>query len=180
MLAEAAPPVALAEALEEWASGYSKDHAHNGRGNADERRIIDLCATHPRPELDCTLYRGQGIPDGLAARLLNGSADRIEHSKRLFSSWTKDIEVARQFLVDATECNESAVLIGIHASRLDLLVDLTEFDVTGEAEVLALAGPIIVSPENILEAWEYNPHGEYEGCVQIHGPGQQIGPALGP
>lgn len=147
----------LALALLEWSDGYEKHHAFTGEANASERRIIELVGDRPRPQLDCVLYRGTGIADGIPTRIVSGDCTSIEPSRRLFTSWTKDRQIAKNFLDDALEDNQSAVLLAVHSSQLDVLVDLTEFPLLGdEQEILVLSGAVPVSPDNVLEAWEYD------------------------
>ena len=68
----------LARALLEWSDGYEKHHAFTGEANPSERRIIELVGDRPRPQLDCMLYRGTGIADGIPTQIVDGTCTSIE------------------------------------------------------------------------------------------------------
>lgn len=158
--------MALRQALKDWVDHYDKGDGFTGADNARERRIVEL-ARNRGSNPDCMLYRGTGVEDGFAHSALSGNPSELLHSKRLVSSWTKDVEVARSFMRDAVDSNFSAVLLAVHSSRLDVLVDITQFpDIDIESEILALAGSLTLTADDILEAWEYDP--EREECILIH------------
>lgn len=151
----------------EWNSLYHKEHAWTGENNPLEAKIL---AVAPGAHLDCMLYRGTGVDDGVPEALLAEDRSVLTPSKRLICSWTKDIEIARRFLVDAADTNFSAVLLAVHASRLEVVVDTTVFTSLAhdEAEVLVRNSPLDLTPEDVLEAWVYDE--DVEECRQIFPP----------
>jgi len=154
--------------LQEWNEGYSIDEAWTGAGNPLEMEILSFSERFPSPALDCVLYRGTGVLDGVPTSLTGGTYQVLEPSKRLIHSWSKDIEVARLFMNNAIETNHSAILIGIHSSRLQIVADLDtmlKHDHYGESEVIVRNLPVLLHPEDIIDAWEYDK--TLEACRQL-------------
>jgi hypothetical protein len=148
----------LLEALHDWQLGYAKDDAHGVDATDADRALHDLMLAADPPELDCILYRGQGVPDGMAVDIAAGEHVVIPPTARPFASWSRSAEVARQFMDDAVLDNSEAVLLAVHSSRLRPLADLDALGVQGmnEGEVIVEAGRIAVSLSDVLALYRWD------------------------
>lgn len=150
----------LIDALEQWENDYSKDDTwqQSSRSAANESRIIALSANH-HPAYNGMLYRGTGISDADYHVLEHGGdvTFRQSSSKKLVS-WTKDMSVAKSFAEDAVDSGFSSVVIAMHSSRLQMLVDIDEAlgMPTGESEVIVLSRPIELNASNVVEMLKYD------------------------
>jgi hypothetical protein len=162
----------LAGAIESWAEAYDKDDAHSvgEEYRALEREIIGLAKAIGRQNLPNApsgmIYRGTGIDDTLFLSLMQGKPVRFQLSpSRLFTSWTKNQEVADRFAKDAWAdgVGMCAVTIAFPAAEMNILLDVDQFlseqgiDTIGEEEVLVLNKNILLRPENVvsLYKWEH-------------------------
>lgn len=142
--------------LQEWQGSFDKEAAWSGADNDLERLIIRQ-APRPRPS-DRWLYRGQGIPDAVAADLAEGRTVVIEPTRRLISSWTYDLHVAYDFAGDACDDRLSAVVLAVPDTDLELLALIEESDcgLKSEDEMICKAGPLRITPADILALWVYD------------------------
>lgn len=146
----------LGVAIRNWVSHTRKSDAHDGADNERERRIIDL-AGPTKPFLTVMLHRGQGVPDHVVNDLVARGHAMLPASKRLISSWTTSLEVARDFAQDAAGDGMSALVISMPAELLDVIVDVTTLDVdASEREVIVKSADIALMIDHIPYMWRYD------------------------
>lgn len=152
--------------LRDWITDTRKSDAHDGADNHRERRIIDL-AGKPATPMTGMLYRGQGVPDHVVCDLLTHNVAMLPASKRLISSWTTSLEVARDFAADAAGEGMSALVISMPAEMLDVVVDVLTLDVdASEREVIVLNRDLHLTMDQVQTIWRYDDEKEASEIVR--------------
>ncbi len=150
----------IEDLLYDW-DGYDAEDVWTGNRAGLERKMIALAAKLGHT-VTGTLYRGQGIPDDLFAKLQNGETVTIPVVKTLLSSWTKVQHVADKFAEVASENHGyNAVVIAYPASQLKVVLDVTQMPTMrgempfNESEVICVHQPLVLGPHNVTKFVPY-------------------------
>lgn len=108
------------------------------------------------------LYRGTGLDRAHYEALQRGEHAIIAPVDKLLVSWTDDSNVAFEFMDDALKARlgDAAAVLDVTGSKLDIIFDLSVvYDylpakMSAEREILALARPLVVTPDEVAAMFE--------------------------